>query len=130
METLKKLKSAAKNEKWEYVDSMIPQISGNLEYAKWAYDEGIKDPDGNIRDLAVSIIEKSEIPENEFTRMRDTLCLLMENDKNKYVQFRSAFALVNHGPGKHKKKVLSKLYEAEKDKDVAELAKEYLKKCR
>jgi hypothetical protein len=126
MSHLEELKKAAKCGKWDYVDSTIPKIAAEIVYAEWAYNEGIRDTDGNVRDLAVSIIEKSDIPESRFSEMRDGLYELMENDENPYVRYRSAFALARHGPGRHKMKVLEKLTQATQDKDVSELAKNFI----
>lgn len=125
---LEELKKAAMRENWEFVDAGILRISKDSSYVDWAYRQGTRDLNGNIRDLAVSIIEAADIPEEKFSGMKGTLYALMKKDENPYVQFRSAFALAKHGAGKHRDKVMDKLREAEKDEDVSEIAKHYLKK--
>ena len=122
--------SAAKRENWGFVDHSIDGIVHVPEYYKWAYSEGLKDPDGDVRDLAVSIIEKSDIPEQEFGLMRDSLYGLMLKDSNRYVRFRAAFALANHGTKRYEGEVVGKLNEALGDKDVRDIAQNYLGRMR
>jgi HEAT repeat protein len=124
----KELIEAARREDWDYVDKRIPQVCNDRSYIEWARRNGINDPDGNVRDLAVSILEKADIPADEFRGMAEELHKLMVSDNNPYVRFRSAFALANHDPGNYRKEVVGVLEEAEKDEDVAALAKGYLKK--
>jgi hypothetical protein len=130
MKELGKLLQAAREENWKLVDSIIPKIKSEEGYYRWAYDVGISYDDGNVRDLAVSIIEKSEIPAQAFSRMRSKLNQLMLGDSNKYVQFRAAFALANHGAGDYKKAVLDKLNEATEDDDIKEIAIAYLRRVK
>ena len=127
---IKELKDAAEREDWHYVDKAIPQIINDERYQKWACDQGIKDEDKNIRDLAVSIIEKAEMPEQVFSQIRAELNRLMSEDEHIYVRFRAAFALANHGAGDYKDAVLKELNEARMDKDVGDLAKAYIAKLR
>lgn len=127
---IKSLVNAAKHERWDLVDSSIAVIAHSPEYYKWAYSEGLKDPDGNVRDLAISIIERSDIPEHEFDLMRESLCGLMLKDSNRYVRFRAAFALANHGPKRYEGEVIRKLEEALGDKDIRGIAQDYLGRMR
>ena len=123
---LETLKAAAKREDWESVDSAIATVTGDPRYWGWAFGTGVRDADGNVRDLAVSIIERSDIPKEEFSKMRGALYTRMMKDDNLYVRFRSAFALANHGPGQYKETVIGALKLASKDDDVKEIAKGYL----
>ena len=124
--TLEMLKDAAKREDWESVDSAMDSIAGDPRYYRWAFGTGMRDADGNIRDLAVSIIEKSDIPNEDFSRMRGALFTHMMEDENLYARFRSAFALANHGSGQYKETVIGTLKLAARDDDVKEIAKQYL----
>ncbi len=125
----RRLLEAAKREEWGYVDSRIEEDAKNPEYVKWAYQNGLQDKDGNVRDLAVSILERAEcFPRTNSGSIIERLYELMTTDDNRYVRFRSAFALANHDPGEHRDDVLRTLREAEKDKDVSGIAKGYLAK--
>ena len=125
MEYIEGLVRAAKEENWDYVDSVIPEICNRKESLEWAYNTGIRDEDDNVRDLAVSILEKASIDSSGFDRMRDKIAELMESDPNPYVRYRSAFTLAAHGPGKYRDNVLKVLKEAEQDRDVSEISKNY-----
>jgi hypothetical protein len=130
MAYLQRLIDRAREEDWEFIDYMIPQISGEMEYVRWASSDGIRDSNAHIRDLAVSIIEKSNIPEDEFTAtMKGKLYALMRSDDNRYVRFRAAFALVNHGVIEDNE-VTEKLNEALMNKDVSKIASKYLEKIK
>ena len=130
MRKVEELKRAARREDWDLVDREIAAIVDEPIYYKWAFLAGTGDLDGNVRDLAVSIIERSDIPEKEFAAMRMPLYQLMLEDDNRYVGFRAAFALANHGPGPYKERVIEKLNEALRDKDVESIARGYLNKLR
>ncbi|MBU0466109.1 MAG: hypothetical protein KJ718_00080 [Nanoarchaeota archaeon] len=127
---IEKLIDAAKKEDWETVDEQLPEVCEDPSVVSWAYNEGIKDDDGNIRDLAVSLLEKAPISESEFDDMRETVYGLMTSDLNKYVKFRAAFALAAHGVGSHKAEVEQLLHEAEKDNEIAKIARGYLAKVK
>lgn len=121
---LEKLISFAKNEKWEEMDTLIPEICNRQEIIDWSLKEGVKDADWNVRDLAVSLLERSAYNLN----VEDITLLnhLMQNDKNIYVQFRAAFTLFNRG--EETQGVMNKMKEALKDDDVKEIAAKYLVK--
>ena len=127
--TLAKLKDAARMEDWRFVDSFIPATIREPRFYKWAFEMGMdpqKEPNVDVRDLAARVIEKADIPPEEFSDMHDALFEHMVSDENKYVRFRSAFALANHGPGQYNKQVMNVLREASRDKDVKEIAEKYL----
>ena len=124
--TLSDLKDAARIEDWDSVDLSIPVIARDPRFYEWAFKEGMEEINVDVRDLAASIIEKSDIEAREFSRMRDALFVHMTSDENKYVRFRLAFALAKHGSGEYKRQVVDVLKEASTDKDVKEIANRYL----
>lgn len=124
---IEQLIEAARKEDWDTVDQEIPKIVKKRAAVQWAYKTGIKDSNANVRDLAVSILEKAPILEQDFSGMRETVYNLMKSDAHRYVRFRAAFTLAVHGAGEHKKDVARTLQEAEKDKDVSDIAKNYMK---
>lgn len=123
---IKKIKDAARDERWDYVDSKIPAIVKDSRFVDWAAKKGISSKNGNVRDLGVSIIEKADISFGAFPSLKDSLYALMKKDSNTYVRYRSAFALSAHGAGEYQKDVVGVLKKAAKDKDVSDIAKEYL----
>ena len=125
---LEKLIDAAKQEQWIEVDEAIPKICDDPEYINWAYGEGTLDDDGNVRDLAVSILEQAQIAPKVFDGMRERLYNIMMGDDNEFVRYRCAFTFVNHGPGDYKDEVIEVLNEAARhqEQDIADMAKAYL----
>ena len=125
-EVINKLVRDAKAQDWGNVDKRIPEVARNAEYVKWAYNNALTDRNGNVRDLAASIIEKATLTDDQFGLMREKLYQRMISDSNQYVRFRSAFALAAHGLKKYKMAVIRTLKQALKDKGVEELARNYL----
>lgn len=119
---LEQLIQYAKDESWEAMDALMPQVCNNKDFIQWSKNVGSKDMNDNIRDLAISILEKSTSPLNE--NDIDLLENLMQTDKNIYVQFRSAFALFNRGI--RSEAVMGRMHEALNDEDVKEIAANYL----
>jgi len=64
------LMKAAKEENWEFVDATLPNCKAP-EYVQWAYKKGIWHSNGNIKNLAVSLLEKSDFPEECFEEMKN-----------------------------------------------------------
>lgn len=120
--SLKDLTKAASAEQWDEVDINLPDLCNEPETINWALNEGINHEHDNLRDLAVSILEKSthELSENETKKLKE----ILESDKNPYVQFRAAFALFNRDD--RSSEVIGKLKEALRDKDVKKIAEKYL----
>lgn len=87
----------------------------------WAGD-GLKDPDGNVRDPAASVLEATSTPPD--TDITQQLWRVMSEDDNPYASFRAGFALFRHGARNNS--VLAKLKAALGDEDVAEIAQGYL----
>ena len=114
--------SAAREENWDYVDQNLPAFVDNDEVVDWALSAGATSDDDNERDLAASILEKTDHKINE--QGRETLYEMMENDTNPYVQFRASFALFSHRD--RFESVINKIKDATKDEDVKEIAEGYL----
>lgn len=119
---LEQLIQFAKEENWEAMNALIPQVCDNEEFIHWSLNTGLKDENDNVRDLAVLILEKSHYPLTE-TNV-DLLETLMQTDKNMYVQFRAAFTLYNRGM--RSDTVMSRMHEALLDEDVKDIAAKYL----
>ncbi len=92
--SLSNLKEAAQKENWGIVDENLPTVCDNPDFVNWALQEGLSDPNGDLRDLAVSLLEKSKhkLEPKEVKKLKR----LMGTDKNHYVRFRASFALFNH----------------------------------
>lgn len=121
--SLPNLIADAQQGKWSSVDRNLPLVCDNLVFVDWALENGLGDPNGDLRDLAVSILEQSEheLEPDEIGKLKN----MMKTDGNPFVQFRAAFALFNHGV--RPPEVIEKLHQASRDKDVGEIAKNYLK---
>lgn len=113
---------AAKSEDWEAVDGSIASLSNDQNVLDWALQTGIDDEDGNLRDLGVSILERSsyELEPADEVKLNE----MLKEDENPYVQFRAAFTLFNRGD--RSTQVLDKMREALGDEDVKEIAQNYL----
>lgn len=122
---IEKLIDAAKEEKWEIVDSTIPAAVRVPEVVDWAYKEGVNDPNGNVRDLAASVLEKADISSNEIPEVRKALSVQLE-DSHPYARFRAACALAAHGPGEYATDVKIVLKEFRDDPEVRDIAKKYI----
>lgn len=121
---------AADTEKWDTVDAILPSASKQPDVLAWAVGHGLLEEDGNRRDLAVSILEASDLTKKEFGVVRKKLYGLMNNDVNQYVRYRAAFTLAKHGTNGYRESVKNTLLQAQKDKDVAKLATDYLKRLK
>lgn len=116
---------AAKKEDWGKLDKNIPKICNNKSIINWACKKGLNDGNGNVRDLAASILEKTS---NSLTwEIKEKLYSHMKKDDNAYVRYRSSFALAAHDPSFHKEEVKDVLEKAKKDPDVSQFAESYLK---
>lgn len=114
---------AAKAEKWNLINKIIPEECNKKEVIAWATTKGIEDKDGNVRDLAVSILEKTKTLDKA---TKAKLLSLMKNDSNDFVRYRSAFALAGHDPAYRKTEVLRILKEAAKNDEIKGIAQRYL----
>src|SRR5689334_18815216 len=115
------LRAAAASEDWDTVDAALPGVCDSPEYLAWAANN-MQDDDGNVRDLAVSMFEKSSIePDPAVMSVLETH---MRDDENPYVRYRSAFALFQHD--NHSPEVIETIRAALEDEDVAKIAQGYL----
>ena len=126
IEELKKLAESGTDEDWEKIDAEIPKVCNQPDYLSWAYETGIKDDNGDVRDLAVSLLEKSHLSPAKFKPMKAEILRRMKTDPNPFVRYRSAFALVAHKVSSPE--IIGVLKEAQKDPNTADIAKEYLSK--
>lgn len=119
--SLNEIKAMAANEDWDGVDTVIGSAANDPSFLVWA-EGGLEDEDGNLRDLAASLFEKTDTPLSP--GVTETLLSHVRHDDNPYASFRSAFAL--YRAGNRSPEVIKKLHEALEDEDVADIAKEYL----
>lgn len=128
---LENLIEAARKEDWDYVDETIPKISGDRIYIDWAIKEGIDDNNGNVRDLAVSILGKTKLNDKDLKEIETKFhrCLY---DSNTYVRYRTVFALMEQKSGVYGRNplIVKTLKEAEKDEAVSGIAKGYLQRIK
>ncbi len=115
----------AKREDWDYVDEQVDQLKDNSAIIKWAYEHGLADPNGNVRDLAATICEKSQLSIDN--KKRDRLGANL-SDTWPYAAFRAACALAAHGPGSYKGDVIITLkrFLVDDDTSVKDRASRYL----
>ena len=85
--------AAAKKEKWKVVDRNLPEAAQKDANVVWAYRDGLKDPNGNVRDLAATLLAKAKLSVREMQEARPILRSVMMSDSNPYARYRSAFAL-------------------------------------
>ena len=123
---MEELIEAAKHERWKFVDSHAPQAAKNDANVVWAYTCGLKDSDGNVRDLAATLLVKARLSKQELQGAIPVLRRVMSKDSNPYARYRAAFALAEHG--NKSQSVINVLREATNDKDVADEARKYLQK--
>ena len=117
---------AARKEEWDLVDRRIPEVCNDSEAQEIAI-KLLGDSNANLRDLGASILAKStKLPTP--TRTKPILQRVMEGDSNPYARYRAAFALAGHHPGRYRPKVIEVLKEAAQDKDVGQIAKDYLRR--
>ncbi len=119
---------AAKREEWKFVDAHLSEICNSPSNIEWALGPGLDDSDGNVRDLAASLLEKADLQPSAFEQMQLRLHNVMMHDSHPYARYRSAFALAAHGPGPYREDVIRVLGEARTDPDVSKLAEGYLTK--
>lgn len=123
VEFLNSIIAMARAEDWDAVDAAIPKICNKSIVMQWVIEEGLDDPDGNVRDLAVSILEASNNQLDGETTSK--LISLIKEDENVYVQYRSAFALFKRG--NRTDVVINKIKEATQDLAIEHIAEGYLR---
>ena len=125
MSVEKDLEDAAKREDWNYIDSTVPNVSGNKNVIETAYKNWINDQDSNVRDLSMTVLEVAKMDEEEFCQIRDKVADRMLHDPSHIVKYRAAFTLAAHGAGRYKDTVKQTIEEASSDPDVGGRAKKY-----
>lgn len=117
------LREAAKREDWDKVDETLSLVCDDPAYVDKAIGDWLPDKDENVRDLGVSLLEKTH--SSKFEEIKPQLRKMMREDTNPYVEYRAAFALYAHGD--RSIEVIAMLEAAKGDDDVAEIAERYLK---
>ena len=82
------------NEDWDFVDT---NLSGFLsfEYVDWALRGGLINPDGNVRDLAATLLARSDVEIDPVDL--SWMAGFMETDPNDFVRHWLANALYKRG---------------------------------
>ena len=115
------LRKAAKRKDWDLVDAQLSVVANDSATLRWSLNSGLRSSNAQLRDLAVSVLERTA---EELKPKVTKRLLTMFDDSNPYVGFRSAFALFSHGD--RSPKVLEKIREAVGDEEVREIAEGYL----
>lgn len=121
--TIEQLISAVSQEKpdWEFVDNNKIVIANSETARRWAFEDGYKASNGDLRDLAMTLVEAGdyELTEEEKIVVQERL-----DDEDIYAGFRATFALFKRGD--RSEKVMEKMRTALEDSDVKEIAENYL----
>ena len=122
MVSLESLVSAAVKEEWGFVDEKIEKgFDITTAVMSWAISLGMKSEDKNVRDLAATILDKSDLEINPVDV--GVLKGIMEKDPYDIVRFRIAIALSKRGD---KSPAVEKMMlEAREDPNVGETANKY-----
>lgn len=126
--TIRKLRNAAQSERWDYVDQQIPGVALDPHYVNWASTTALEDSRVNIRDLGASILTAARFGGEKFAQVRQKLGAQLKHDATNYAGFRAACALAEHGAGSYRQAALQVLQKFTTDKDVATIARRYLRK--
>lgn len=120
------LEKAARSENWGYVDDALPNAVKDKAVVDAAGNIWINSSNVNVRDLAASAFEKAKLSVTKFGEVAPLLKSQMHKDSGNYAGFRAACALVAHGY--QDGEVVQVLQHFADDKDVANIAKRYLKR--
>jgi hypothetical protein len=124
------LEKLALDADWEVIDSILPEHCNEPKVLDTAYNTWMYHKNNDLRDLAGSIIEKADIPEEKFVKMRPVIADAMRKDDYKYAKFRFACALANHDPKEFTGEVIEVLQsrrdDPEEEADVIDIAKSYI----
>jgi hypothetical protein len=116
--TFGQLIEAAQLENWDFVNRHLNGEHLSKDRVVWVFIEGLSHRDQNVRDLAVSILDESDVPlsDSEIQIIEH----VMRTDSYDIVQFRAAMALFkrNHRTNE----VMQMMAEAAANPDVGELA--------
>jgi hypothetical protein len=114
---------AARREEWALVNNYINGSIINNEQINWVLDIGIFDENQNIRNLAATLLDKSDIPLDLVDV--ENLENVMASDPSNIVRYKIAIALYKRG-NKNSSAVEQTMTEARNDPDVGELANYYI----
>jgi len=121
--TFERLVEAAKNEDWDFVDGNINESHLTREQVDWVLQKGIYDEDQNVRDLAATILDRSD--ESLSQEEAEKVEKVMAEDSYHIVKYRLTIALYKRG---YKTPIVEKMMsESKEDPDVGGLAKNFLK---
>lgn len=112
------------DEEWDKIDSELStdNFCDDIIVLEWVTKKGLENEDGEVRDLAVSMLEQSRVTLTE--KVKEKLRTMLVKDDNKYVCFRAACALFQHKD--RSGDVIEKLRAFATDPDVKEVAESYL----
>jgi hypothetical protein len=116
------LLQAAREEKWDVVDAGLNNENITPDDFLWANIKGVKHIDDNVRDFSATVMMVSDLPINE--GLQNILREQMMTDSYHIVRFRLAMALYKRGD--RSTETMAVMQEAKEDKDVGEIANEYL----
>jgi hypothetical protein len=118
-ETFDSMLEHAKQEDWPFVDARMEEFAKLMKNVTWAMRTGLRDKDQNVRDLAATILDRSDCP--ILQKNCQSLEFQMQGDGYHIVRFRLAIALWkrNYRP----KTVEAMMRNAMSDPDVGEAAK-------
>jgi hypothetical protein len=119
--SLTDLQALAVAEDWEAVDRIIAHVANDMDFLDWAH-WGMNDRNPHLRDLAVSLWEKTSAHMYLFTAR--ALMHRMKSDDSPYVRYRAAFTLFRHGV--RSPSVIGTIREAAEDHHVSAVAASYL----
>jgi len=129
--TIVTLRNLAKKGKWDKVDETLPDVCNDPKYIHWAVQEGLESRNSKEVDLAASILEKAKLRKNQFGEIAPLLSGALHRNIDNYGGFRAACALAAHGlPDKYRGEVLAVLDKKLSDRDVQDIAREYLSKIK
>lgn len=112
-------------EKWEAIDELLPKLEIDEGVVDWIFEDGLKDQDGDVRDLAVSILNVHDSVSLDDPQ-KDYLLKIMEEDTYHIVKYRSAIALFQRNIQDDYPSVQEKVTEALGDPDLGDLAQQVL----
>jgi hypothetical protein len=116
---------AAQDGDWSFVDSSLGQFAEDKDFLKWALEKGLRNPNDNIRDLAATFLDVSDLALT--SEEASVVCEVMAVDQYNIVKYRLAIALRKRGlKDPSFLSIINRLLlEAKNDPDVGELARQY-----
>ncbi|MBU1043287.1 MAG: hypothetical protein KJ915_02675 [Candidatus Omnitrophica bacterium] len=111
---------AAENN-WDEFDSRVLKVCNSDDWLAWT-ESGMSSPVLDKRDLAISILEKTEVALDG--KKTEKLNIILTQDENTHLRRKAAIALWRHG--NKNDQVLSRLKEALSDKELENEVRELL----